>query len=70
MAQLVVRVLGKDEVGGSNPPSSSKEHPQKVFFSFYLQTADRGRADARRLAIPSLAFYLNKPVLQMVKIYY
>ena len=53
MAQLVERVLGKDEVGGSNPPSSSKEHPQKVFFSFYLQTADRGRADARRLAIPS-----------------
>ncbi len=24
MAQLVERVLGKDEVGGSNPPSSSK----------------------------------------------
>ena len=25
MAQLVERVLGKDEVGGSNPPSSSKK---------------------------------------------
>ena len=25
MAQLVERVLGKDEVGGSNPPSSSKQ---------------------------------------------
>ena len=24
MAQLVERILGKDEVGGSNPPSSSK----------------------------------------------
>ena len=24
MAQSVERVLGKDEVGGSNPPSSSK----------------------------------------------
>ena len=24
MAQLVERVLGKDEVGGSNPPSSSR----------------------------------------------
>ena len=70
MAQLVERVLGKDEVGGSNPPSSSKEHPQKVFFSFYLQTADRGRADARWLAIPSFAFYLNTPALQMAKNYY
>ena len=27
MAQLVERVLGKDEVGGSNPPSSSKTNP-------------------------------------------
>ena len=25
MAQSVERVLGKDEVGGSNPPSSSKK---------------------------------------------
>ena len=33
MAQLVERVLGKDEVGGSNPPSSSKkEHRTGVLF--------------------------------------
>ena len=35
MAQLVERVLGKDEVGGSNPPSSSKEH-RKVFFLIFI----------------------------------
>ena len=33
MAQLVERVLGKDEVGGSNPPSSSKGH-RKMSFIF------------------------------------
>ena len=32
MAQLVERVLGKDEVGGSNPPSSSKRTPLGVLF--------------------------------------
>ena len=34
MAQLVERVLGKDEVGGSNPPSSSKRtfHSEGSFF--------------------------------------
>ena len=34
MAQLVERVLGKDEVGGSNPPSSSKGHRKMSFFFF------------------------------------
>ena len=36
MAQLVERVLGKDEVGGSNPPSSSKQKAplNGVFFVF------------------------------------
>ena len=29
MAQSAERVLGKDEVGGSNPPSSSKENTHK-----------------------------------------
>ena len=33
MAQLVERVLGKDEVGGSNPPSSSKRTPNRCSFS-------------------------------------
>ncbi len=33
MAQSVERVLGKDEVGGSNPPSSSKEI-DKLFQEF------------------------------------
>ena len=36
MAQLVERVLGKDEVGGSNPPSSSKRTSKDVLFLFLL----------------------------------
>ena len=40
MAQSVERVLGKDEVGGSNPPSSSKSNPFPkgsglLFYSFH-----------------------------------
>ena len=35
MAQLVERVLGKDEVGGSNPPSSSIKST-----SFYKKLVD------------------------------
>ena len=42
MAQLVERVLGKDEVGGSNPPSSSKSRHlckkivhKAVFFAYF-----------------------------------
>ena len=36
MAQLVERVLGKDEVPGSNPGSSStnEKHPLGCFFRF------------------------------------
>ena len=34
MAQLVERVLGKDEVGGSNPPSSSKK--PLIFKGFFI----------------------------------
>ena len=34
MAQLVERVLGKDEVGGSNPPSSTKRMSFDILFSF------------------------------------
>ena len=34
MAQLVERVLGKDEVGGSNPPSSSKRTSLTSFFCY------------------------------------
>ena len=37
MAQSVERVLGKDEVGGSNPPSSSiKRTLYLAFFFFYV----------------------------------
>ena len=32
MAQLVERVLGKDEVTGSNPVSSSRRTPKGVLF--------------------------------------
>ena len=40
MAQLVERVLGKDEVPGSNPGSSSKteKHPFGCFFRFRAAT--------------------------------
>ncbi len=52
MAQLVERVLGKDEVGGSNPPSSSiKERPSGVLFRFadlLRNYMGRGRGDASR----------------------
>ena len=42
MAQLVERVLGKDEVGGSNPPSSSK-NPwfSRVFFIVKIALAHK-----------------------------
>ena len=38
MAQLVERVLGKDEVPGSNPGSSSKKilHESAGFFTYSL----------------------------------
>ena len=43
MAQVVERVLGKDEVGGSSPPISSKQHfGVAFFFSFMLSIIIRG----------------------------
>ena len=43
MAQLVERVLGKDEVGGSNPPSSSKQKaPLNGVFFVFLAHAVKG----------------------------
>ena len=39
MAQLVERVLGKDEVGGSNPPSSSKKK-DTARYPFYVQCCE------------------------------
>ncbi len=39
MAQLVEHILGKDEVPGSNPGSSSKNPARKCgIFTFYLMT--------------------------------
>ena len=35
MAQSVERILGKDEVGGSNPPSSSTETPEIFGFRVF-----------------------------------
>ena len=40
MAQLVERVLGKDEVGGSNPPSSSKS-PFDFFKGAFLSLKNK-----------------------------
>ena len=37
MAQLVERVLGKDEVGGSNPPSSSKKTLENQGSFYYIK---------------------------------
>ena len=52
MAQLVERVLGKDEVAGSNPASSSRKEVDLVqlLFSFTnLRTVDQGcHKDARQ----------------------
>ena len=57
MAQLVERVLGKDEVPGSNPGSSSKneKHPFGCFFRFraathYSSKRVRFRASKRKAA--------------------
>ena len=36
VAQSVERILGKDEVGGSNPPSSSKNPPKSKGFGGFL----------------------------------
>ena len=38
MAQAVERILGKDEVGGSIPPSSSRKHflLEVLFYCMYL----------------------------------
>ena len=36
MAQLVERVLGKDEVGGSNPPSSSINKTIRCGWPYFL----------------------------------
>ena len=59
MAQSVERVLGKDEVGGSNPPSSSKRtfHSESSFcFSptSYSIILDEVGVTLAMLAIPSL----------------
>ena len=59
MAQLVERVLGKDEVAGSNPASSSrKEVDFSQLLFFFLQTYEPSTKVAirtlDRLAIPSL----------------
>ena len=41
MAQLVERILGKDEVPGSNPGSSSKKVRKRMLSDFFIQ-ADEG----------------------------
>ena len=41
MAQLVERVLGKDEVTGSNPVSSSIKEPTFLVGSFFLRFRNR-----------------------------
>ena len=47
VAQLVERVLGKDEVMGSNPISSFKRDKLKI-----KQTIKNGATTARRQAVP------------------
>ncbi len=62
MAQLVERVLGKDEVGGSNPPSSSKNTPihfgWEYFYTFILGGFEGGSrfARAKRFAQRKLCY--------------
>ena len=58
MAQLVERVLGKDEVGGSNPPSSSKGHPSWCPFFFIV---NRRRVGMRTLRYSVVSLLTNPP---------
>ena len=53
MAQLVERVLGKDEVGGSNPPSSSKPDVLSGFL-FYTEPPTKVGIRTLRYSVASL----------------
>ena len=46
VAQSVERILGKDEVGGSNPPSSSKNPPKSKDFGGFLYLLNWDALDA------------------------
>ncbi len=41
MAQAVERILGKDEVGGSSPPSSSRKDGNKAVTVFFILITTR-----------------------------
>ena len=50
VAQSVERILGKDEVGGSNPPSSSKIlHLNLMVWVLFLMLSELFRLDSCKL---------------------
>ncbi len=51
MAQLVERVLGKDEVGGSNPPSSSKNTSTRFGWMYFFSEGIGGFEGGSRFVI-------------------
>ena len=68
MAQLVERVLGKDEVTGSNPVSSSiKRNRRFRRFLFFVRTGDQGHHKDARQARYSVASLLTNPVSCSIK---
>ena len=70
MAQLVERVLGKDEVTGSNPVSSSIK--PLIFKGFFIVKkplgtrfmCQRSHFDVKNQEIPSLKIYKRKNALK------
>ena len=59
MAQQVERVLGKDEVGGSNPPSSSKPDIPSGFYVLY--PLNRRQVGMRTLRYSVASLLTNPP---------
>ena len=48
MAQMVERVLGKDEVTGSNPVSSSIKKERKIELAFFFYVLNLGLAKGNK----------------------
>ena len=64
MAQAVERILGKDEVGGSIPPSSSRKHFQKEVFFFFI---DKNQAMIYSVFYKAFKKYTGKTPTQYIE---
>ena len=58
MAQLVESVLGKDEVGGSNPPSSSKRKTAHLGGFLWLYVKCCGIENQYKIAVDNMTSVL------------